>query len=271
MSAAGEPLFGRVVRVEVGQAGAASRAWEGLRVSFEVKKSVGWTPNKATLEIYGLTRDSSHAFQEKDAVVRLAAGYGTPSELFLGDVDRAVREVSGTEAVTKVEASDGGRVFRRSWISKTFAAGSSSTQILSELVAAAGVAVVSATGFSEVLLTQPLVLNGPVRDCLDVLAKAVGAEWSIQGGELQLLPPGALAPGEGVLLTPQTGLVGSPVRTKTGVEVTCLLQPLIAPGQRFLLESRDFQGVYKAREVTHKGDSGWETDFYTRVVATLVG
>ena len=64
--------------------------------------------------------------------------------------------------------------------------------------------------------------------------------------------------------------MGSPTVTDKGIEVVCLLQPLIAPGRRFRIESRDFKGIFRAGEVTHSGDSGWETDFYTKITARAV-
>jgi hypothetical protein len=52
--------------------------------------------------------------------------------------------------------------------------------------------------------------------------------------------------------------------------VVSLLQPTIRPGRRFRLESRDYRGIYRAISVEHSGDSGWETDFYTRISARAV-
>jgi hypothetical protein len=264
-------LFNRVVRVEVGLPGQPGRAWEGLRVGFTVKKSDGRTPNKAEITIYNLTADSSAAFQQKNAVVRLLAGYGAPSELFMGDIDRAIRNASGVDSVTKVEAADGGRKFRQAWISKTFAAGTTSDQVLRELATAAGLSLGYVSPLPTVHLTSGLTLNGSVKDSLDVLVKTVGADWSIQDGELQVLLPTATTGEEAVVISPDTGLIGSPVRTKDGIEVVSLLQPTLRPGRRFQLTSRDFKGIYRAKYVEHTGDSGWEYDFYTKITATPVG
>lgn len=263
-------LFGRVVRVEVGLAGQVGRAWEGLRVGFSIKRGIGRTPNKADITVYNLTRDSSRACQERGAILRLLAGYGAPSELFTGAIDRAVRNESGVDAETKIEAADGGRVFRAGWISKTFDAGTDTDQILQELAAAAGVSLGHLGTLPVVRISSGLTLCGPVRDCLDTLAQTVGVEWSQQDGELQLLGPTETTAEEAVILSPDTGLVGSPVQTKEGVELVALLQPTIRPGRRFILQSRDFRGIYRAKDVEHTGDSGWETDFYTRITGTPV-
>jgi hypothetical protein len=260
-------LFGRVVRVEVGLAGQQGRSWEGLRVGFNVKKTSKGTPNKADISIYNLTSDSSAACQVEHAMVRLWAGYKAPGMIFQGDIDRCNRVIEKTEAITKIEAADGGRAFRAGWISKTYAAGTSSTQILAELSAASAIPVAHQSALPVVQITQSLTLNGPVRDCMETLCRAVEAEWSIQDGGMIILLPGQTTPEASVLISPESGLVGSPTRTKHGVELTSLLQPTIYPGRRFQLQSREFKGVYKAKEVEHVGDSGWETDFYTKIVA----
>jgi hypothetical protein len=264
-------LFGRVVRVEVGQPGAVGRSWEGLRVGFSVRRTLKRAPNKAEITIYGLSRDSSRACQEPGAIVRLLAGYGgAPALLFTGGIERAIRQVVGVEAETKIEATDGGREFRSGWVSKTFAAGTDTTQILRELAAAGGFSLGQVSTLPTVRITSGLTLCGPVRSALDVLARTVGAEWSLQDGELQLLTATGTTDEDAVSLSPDSGLVGSPTQTKDGIELVALLQPTIRPGRRFRLESREHRGIYRAGDVEHTGDSGWETDFYTRITATPV-
>ncbi len=264
-------LFGRVVRVEVGQPGAVGRAWEGLRVGFSVRRTLKRSPNKAEITIYGLTADSFRACQEPGAVVRLLAGYdGAPSLLFQGGIERAIRQLVGVDSETKIEATDGGREFRAGWISKTFASGTDTEQILRELAAAGGFSLGQISDFPTVRITSGLTLCGPVRSCLDTLARTVGGGWSLQDGELQVLSATGTTAEDAVLISPESGLVGSPTQTKDGIELVSLLQPTIRPGRRFRLDSRDFRGVYRAGDVEHSGDSGWESDFYTRITATPV-
>jgi len=260
-------LYHRQVAIEVGQAGQVGKRWEGLRMGFSVAKGTGRTPNKATIEVYNLSRDSSAAFNEPGAVVRFLAGYGVPPAIFIGDVDRSVRNPSGVDIVTKIEASDGGRKFRDSRISKTFASELTVANAIEELAAAAGIPIGNLGAIPDVRIGQGTTLDGPVRDELDRMAAIIGAEWSLHDGELQILTPAQTTPQEAVLLTPDTGLVGSPVPTKTGIQVTALLQPKIVPGRRFRLESLRYTGVYKADQVEMSGDSGWANDFYSKIQA----
>lgn len=259
-------LYGRLVTVEVGQAGQIGRAWSDLRVVFSVDRSVGRTPGKARIDVYNLTRDSSAAFQADGAVVRLLAGYETPVSIFLGDVDRAIRAHAGTEAVTTVEATDGGRKYREARIARTFDAETTAVQVLDELAAAAGLPIGYLGPLPDVRITQGITLVGPVRDQLDRVVASLGAEWSIQDGDLQVITAAQALPEAAVLLSPGTGLVGSPVANKDGIELTALLQPSITPGRRFQLRSRLHSGIYRAERVEHTGDTHGQ-DFYTRIVA----
>ena len=263
-------LYRRQVAVEVGLAGGAAKRWEDLRVSFSVAKGTGRTPNKLTCDAYNLSRASSNAFNEPAAVVRLFAGYGAPQAIFLGDVDRAIRSRNGNDIITRIEGSDGGRKFRDSRISKSFSAEITVEAAIRELASAAGISFGSLGSIPDVRIGEGTTLDGPVRDELDRLTDMIGAEWSLQDGELQILAPSETTTEASVLLSPDSGLIGSPVPTDKGLELVSLLQPKLAPGRRFQLRSRHFNGVYKVKQVEHVGDSGWAQEFYSKVVAREV-
>jgi hypothetical protein len=69
-----------------------------------------------------------------------------------------------------------------------------------------------------------------------------------------------------VVVTSETGLIGSPGRLKSdkqntaketgdGVEFQCLLNPKIKPGRLIKLESIGIKGTFKTVKVTHEGDN----------------
>ncbi len=263
-------LFGRVVRVEVGQPGAVGIAYEGLRVVFAVERTAGRALNSAKVQIYGLSATSSARFSEKDAELRLLAGYGVPGQIFIGGIDRAVRKQQGADWITEIEAQDGASTYRGVWISKTWAAQTTTDQILAEIARMAGLPLGYVAPLPNVTISTPLTVSGPLRSALSALADTVGAEWSIQDGELQVLVPTGGTSSSAVRLSPESGLIDSPQKTKEGVEVVALLQPTITPGRRFVLDSREFKGIYRAKEVRHEGDSGWGQPFYTHIVGTPV-
>jgi hypothetical protein len=132
------------------------------------------------------------------------------------------------------------------------------------------------------VFTSGFVAHGNASSVLTTLLKQQGLGWSVQDGRIEVLGAGEYIANAAVLLTPDTGLVGTPELgspdVKTGKSITkvrALLQPLIRPGQRFVVRLRqpaDFVRIsadqtYVALKVTHHGDTHGG-DFYTDIEAT---
>ena len=98
--------------------------------------------------------------------------------------------------------------------------------------------------------------------------------------------------GKAIVLTSQTGMIGVPEATQQGIEVRCLLNPLIQTGTRIQLDNKsinttrnnlvtgtysgDFQffantsddGVYCVLVAEHEGDTrGHGDDWLTKITA----
>lgn len=113
-----------------------------------------------------------------------------------------------------------------------------------------------------------LVLNGKSSAKLTALLSAANLEWSIQDGQLQVVERGKALKLDPVVLSPSTGLIGSPDRGEKGrVEVVSLLQPTIIPGRRIRIQSQYVNGDYRAEVVEHDGDTRGQA-FETRVEAS---
>lgn len=127
------------------------------------------------------------------------------------------------------------------------------------------------------------VMYGMARDHADILADTNGLNWSIQGGVLQWLPYSSYKPGDAIVLTSQTGLIGLPQQTQDGIAIRSLLNPAIGPGQRVQINNKSIQraaqdqaflatnylpptqddGFYKVIYCDHTGDTRgqpWYTD-----------
>jgi hypothetical protein len=94
--------------------------------------------------------------------------------------------------------------------------------------------------------------------------------WSIQDGRLEILGFTETLQEETVLLSPETGLIGTPELgspLKKGkpspMKMKSLLNGKIRCGGRILLNSKNVSGVYKCTSVTHTGDThggDWQTE-----------
>jgi len=135
---------------------------------------------------------------------------------------------------------------------------------------------------------------GRARDAMDRVCANAGLEWSIQNRELQIIKSGGVFKQNAILLSPDTGLIGSPaqeaktmteraasklgvtigqpgVRKTTdidkdgniqeclqviGYKVKSLLQPIIEPGAYVQVKSDGIDGeFFRVEELTHVGDT----------------
>ena len=107
----------------------------------------------------------------------------------------------------------------------------------------------------------PTALYGFAHAEMDVLCRSLGLEWSIQNGRLLLLREDAATAETAVVLTPATGLIGTPQRNakepgkKRTIDVQSRLQPALKPGRLVKLESQTLSGLLRCRTVEMLGDT----------------
>lgn len=100
-----------------------------------------------------------------------------------------------------------------------------------------------------------VVLSGNGFHQLTRLLATAGYTWTVRDGEIVVVKRGASF-GTAVLLTPETGLVGSPTPSNDGrISVQCLLQPDLVPGRQLRVESRHVTGYYVAETCEYTGES----------------
>ena len=264
-------LFGRAWSVQVGQPGQRVSEWSQLRTSFRVTKTTKKEPNKAEIRVYNLSPDSISRAQEKNAIVRLMAGYQIPQTIFLGDIDSAEVERSRTDTILKIQAQDGGRQYRKATLDKAYAPGTALQEIFDDLFRVLGLPK-GAVKVPTFTYSNAVTINGHIRDTLDRLVASLGLEWFIMDGAIQVFKADA-TPNRGPLVSANTGMIGSPQpwtdeKQRTGVEVRSLMLPSIQPSNRFELRSKQFNGFYRADEVEHIGDSH-ANDWYTVIRARV--
>lgn len=250
-----------------------------MRVAFEIERSTRPHPGKATVKVWNLTRDHQAQIERAElAQVVIEAGYEGDrgaEVLFRGELFRArgrqaskptgIRtEQDGTDAVTYVEARDGGDGYQHARISQSFEAGVSVQTVLRACADALGVGRGNVDQVAELAVldagggTYPegTVLRGQVSRELTRLLDGLGLRWSVQLGALQIVRRGAALATSAVRLAPESGLVGEPdVGTRGRVKVVSLLNSELAPGRIVLLESRRIEGRFRVDAVKYSGDS----------------
>lgn len=264
-------LFGRKVSLTFGLPGTEGKEFTDLRIRFRVEHRKSGDPNKAIIEVYNLSKESSTLLQNPDVVVRLSAGYETPRQIFIGEpVKNGVTIRRETvDRVTRIEALDSGKAYQEARVDTTFATGTTLEEVLAVVSDSFGLPFGTTTiPENDVNYPDGLSLSGPSRDIMDTLAESVGADWFINDGVINFVDKDQPASLNGPLFSVSNGnLIGSPSPKEEGlIDIVSLLDPAIRPGTAFRVESEQFTGDYTARDVIFAGDSGWETPFYVNIV-----
>jgi hypothetical protein len=239
--------------------------------NFWVRRGDNQTPNSLTVRIYNLSRETaqqlSNAPTSEFSRVVLQCGYiGLPGEQpFLGTIfDGNIKYVNtgnetAKDSFIEIVAADGDSAYNFAFVNITLAAGSTHTdQINACLAAMSQVRPDGITGGYIPTYTTPLpygkTMFGLARDYLRDISKTVQASWSIQDGQLQLVPLDGYLPNEAIDLNSATGLIGFPQRTLSGLQVRCLINPQIKIGGRIRINNAYVQGL--TYSLTTGGNAG---------------
>lgn len=268
-------LFRRVWRVQVG-----TLATEDLDVAFKVKRTLAATPGTCELTIYNLNADHRRELRPNAAgrlrvFCQVDAGFeGTRSMLFRGDTRRIEHKRDGTEWVTVITAGDGEHAIRRARVVAAFAPDTTVASVVRALAQTMGVGegnLASVVGRFGASSRAGTVLHGQAAQELTRICTAAGLEWSVQDGALQLLVRGQALQREAVVLSPETGLLGSPERCGwRKIKLSALLQPDLVPGRRVVVQSSTATGEYRIVEAEYAGETrgeDWNVDLVCRDIA----
>ena len=233
---------------------------DGLRITFDITKTISQDPNPATFTITNLSAQNrnlitSGAYER----ILLNAGYvGDLRTLFVGYIDTVENRKEGADITTILTCSDGQKDYREARTAVTVGKGATDKEIISHVLkdmpnTEAGIQDLP----KEKKLPRGKTIVGNSRDVLKTVAANQDADWSIQDGHLLMLPKNkALSNNEGFLIKEGTGMVGSPQKTTDGLEVRCYLNNAMKIGQLCRIESAlsGYSGDYKITKINMKGD-----------------
>lgn len=260
-------LYGRRARIITGtKLLVAGDADSGLRVAFSVERSLKPEPNKAEIRIWNLAETSRKLLeQSEDLPVQIEAGYATPSLLFLGFLRRAYSESDGPDIVTIIGSGDGEKGYKKSRISFSVPRGTPIQAALTQFAAAFGKEFVLPGNIAALTyqftsggatFSNGVTVHGNAAFELTQLLNSCGKEWSIQNGALQILDRDKFLLGKAVLLSAETGMIGSPSVTSKGeLRAQMLLAPDVAPGRLLQVNSRHAPGLYRIQKCNYVGDT----------------
>jgi len=293
------PQYLRQISLKVGDADDALDLSE-MRIRFAVRRGDFKTPNSADLRIYNLAEATIQRIEKEFTRIVLQAGYaGNFGIIFDGTIKQVRRgRESQTDTYIDITAADGDSAYNFAVMNVTLAAGSTANEHLElalQSMASRGISIGETPALSINKLPRGKVFYGMTRDFLDILGKTQNVSWSIQDGKLTLIPNNAYLPGEAVVVTSATGMVGLPEQTQNGINVRTLLNPGIRIGKQLKIDNSSIQryrfglgvtagtsnsfvaqqakisddGFYKAFVVDHYGDNRGN-DWYTDTICLAI-
>ena len=293
------PQYLRQISLKVGDADDALDLSD-MRIRFAVRRGDFKTPNSADLRIYNLAEATIQRIEKEFTRIVLQAGYsGNFGIIFDGTIKQVRRgRESQTDTYIDITAADGDSAYNFAVMSVTLAAGSTANEHLElalQSMVSRGISIGDTPALSINKLPRGKVFYGMTRDFLDILGKTQNVSWSIQDGKLTLIPNNAYLPGEAVVITSATGMVGLPEQTQNGINVRTLLNPGIRIGKQLQIDNSSIQryrfglgvtagtsnsfvaqqakisddGFYKAFVVDHYGDNRGN-DWYTDTICLAI-
>lgn len=291
-------LFNRVASLVIGEEGGKGRELTDLRFSFSIQKGSTKTPNQCSVKVWNAAPETRALIEVIGNVLILKAGHAEDvgaTTIFSGNVTRSLTVREGPDWITELEIQDGFLEFRDAKVSLTFGKGATITQVVSAISKKFNLPVRPLPAdVAKKQYPAGFAFVGRVRDAMDKACENGDLEWSIQNREIQVIKKGGVFKQKAYLLTPDTGMVGSPMQeTKTmtekaaakegitanqpgvrkttrrdndfevqevlqvfGYKVKTLLQPLIEPGGYVQVKSKGINGeFFRVEELTHTGDT----------------
>jgi hypothetical protein len=278
-----------------------------MRVRFDtVQQSGAEAPGQATIRVSNLSDATAKSIQSEFQAVELQAGYqnGPFARIFAGTLKQVKRgrEMSQNGVVdsyVEMIAADGDQAYNFAVCNASLAAGSTAKQRVDALgpsLSANGVTLGDTSifdGSDPRQLARGKAIVGLARDTLSDVCGTAGVEWFIEGGKVVFVPVAGYRAGQAPVLNSRTGLIGVPEQTAGGINLRCLLNPLIilrgtvqvdnaAINTTAILRqgltytdiafatSLSSDGLYTPIQVEHHGDSRGN-DWHTDIIALPVG
>ena len=270
----------------------------GLRVRFEIVKSLQKEPNQAKFEIFNLHPNNVADIEQEYTDLIFRAGYdGNIKDLFSGNTQFVSYYRDQTDYITELICGDGDASFRSAFINQTFAAGENDEQVVEACLQQMPNIHKGELQLNGAASLRGRSYSGMVHKTLDDIARSNGCNWSIQNGELQMVKADKmLNPDSAIVLTAETGLLEAAERTSKGISAKCLLNPDIQVNSAIRLNNQAIRvrlrqrratgnqagdqagapvslnndGIYKVFKVRHNGDTR-SPDWFTEVLCVGLG
>lgn len=279
-------LYGRQVVCRLVQPTGEARELKGLRIRWSSKKSASKQPATCTIEIFNPAPETRSLVENRETLVEIWAGYsgqdpngalnptrqGILKLVWRGNpIKYGVKfESQPPDKVLTIETSDGANFNSNKRVKISFATQTTPAQIIQEALRQTEVPYDPTAWPTTPVYPGGFTFTGRVSDLFTQIAATTENEWYIRDGAFVWAGFGS-ATAIGVIVSPSTGLIGSPSPKDDGsVEMTVLLNPSIRVGSLLFVESSNTNGSYVVKSIEMNCDSGFSNEFYMNVTASRV-
>lgn len=233
-------FWNRRCQVVTGTGGNGILVEDPLKITAEITKTLERTPNTALIKLYNLSPDTEAKVKGEFDEVIVIGGYGTNMlQVFRGNIRHTAGGRDGNDRIFEIDAADGDRDFREAFVTTTIGPNSSQGELLSTALASMVDTVKGYIGVPDRKFIRGRTFVGLARDLLDDIAGYHDANWSIQDGQLQIVPAQSTLPTEAFVINADTGMLGSPELDDKGIRVSTLFNPHIQPNGKIWLDNND--------------------------------
>lgn len=213
-----------------------------LHCKFSVKRSSNMTPNCADIRVYNVDDETALKIKQQYTQVVIQAGYDSNyGVIFKGNIKQIIlgRE-SATDTFIDLVCGDGDLAYNYA-IVKTAIRSTDQNSIFNQIAQPMyGLGLTLGTSqpaFLPGALPRGKTMWGSARDFMRTFAQQNDLTWSIQNEQISFIKQQGYEPGTSVILTSKTGMIGTPQQTNIGVNVVCLINPLISPGRTIKIDN----------------------------------
>lgn len=231
---------------------------------FNIMRSINGSPNNGNFTLYNLAPDTRKLlYKDPQSLERRAiqffGGYDDPESnitplLFSGFLKSAGSYRQGSEFITAIEAYDGGLAMTEGMTQTTFQSGTTIKEIMTSVMknlTNIGSVTIGA-GYDDVTKRGQTVFGNPA----EYLRMASRNRFFIDNNNAYVLADDEILPGDIGKIDATTGLIGTPRKNSTIVEVELIFEPRVTLCQELELESVTFPeatGTYRVIEIEHSG------------------
>ena len=239
------------LNISIDAAGSANMGvFQFTNLAPEIRSALWFDVYEAGLKRISLTFQAGYGYRDdgKDNFVM--------PMIFFGEVKQCTSSKEGrsTEWITDVQAFEGGYFYEYGYCNSTVAKETKFTDVLNYLLQSD---INTKLGYVTDEIKDLPRNKTFIGQTMDLLGREYGGyEIFIDKGKLNVLGANDVIPGDILVITDKSGLLGSPKRALTQVTVDLLFEPQVRVGQEIAIVSNSLPKLnqaYKVMSVVHSG------------------